>query len=108
MKRGQKNKLKKMKQKYGDQDEEERQTRMALLASAGPTREKKKKKKEAARIAAISGKGNHKNRVKVSRLNKKHNGNLVIAELTNGNILIGQRLNRALTSEAIFKIHFST
>lgn len=33
--RGQKGKLKKMKEKYGDQDEEERTIRMALLASAG-------------------------------------------------------------------------
>ncbi|KAH9683984.1 CCHC-type domain-containing protein [Citrus sinensis] len=33
--RGQKGKLKKMKEKYGDQDEEERNIRMALLASAG-------------------------------------------------------------------------
>ncbi|KAI7737225.1 hypothetical protein M8C21_001548 [Ambrosia artemisiifolia] len=33
--RGQKGKLKKMKEKYGDQDEEERKIRMALLASAG-------------------------------------------------------------------------
>lgn len=33
--RGQKGKLKKMKEKYADQDEEERKIRMALLASAG-------------------------------------------------------------------------
>uniref|UniRef100_A0A1J3J1R1 Nuclear export mediator factor Nemf n=1 Tax=Noccaea caerulescens TaxID=107243 RepID=A0A1J3J1R1_NOCCA len=33
--RGQKGKLKKMKEKYADQDEEERQIRMALLASSG-------------------------------------------------------------------------
>ncbi|BBG93031.1 zinc knuckle CCHC-type family protein [Prunus dulcis] len=33
--RGQKGKLKKMKEKYADQDEEERRIRMALLASAG-------------------------------------------------------------------------
>ncbi|PON64888.1 Zinc finger, CCHC-type [Parasponia andersonii] len=33
--RGQKSKLKKMKEKYADQDEEERSIRMALLASAG-------------------------------------------------------------------------
>lgn len=33
--RGQKSKLKKMKEKYADQDEEERKIRMALLASAG-------------------------------------------------------------------------
>uniref|UniRef100_A0A2N9EIU3 CCHC-type domain-containing protein n=1 Tax=Fagus sylvatica TaxID=28930 RepID=A0A2N9EIU3_FAGSY len=33
--RGQKSKLKKMKEKYADQDEEERNIRMALLASAG-------------------------------------------------------------------------
>ncbi|CAK7326283.1 unnamed protein product [Dovyalis caffra] len=36
--RGQRNKLKKMKEKYANQDEEERSIRMALLASAGNTR----------------------------------------------------------------------
>ncbi|XP_071685642.1 uncharacterized protein [Rutidosis leptorrhynchoides] len=36
--RGQKGKLKKMKEKYADQDEEERKIRMALLASAGRAR----------------------------------------------------------------------
>ncbi|XP_018856628.2 nuclear export mediator factor NEMF isoform X2 [Juglans regia] len=35
--RGQRGKLKKMKEKYADQDEEERNIRMALLASAGKT-----------------------------------------------------------------------
>ncbi|XP_050220499.1 uncharacterized protein LOC126670725 [Mercurialis annua] len=38
--RGQKSKLKKMKEKYANQDEEERSIRMALLASAGNTRKK--------------------------------------------------------------------
>ncbi|XP_030508734.2 uncharacterized protein LOC115723399 [Cannabis sativa] len=38
--RGQKSKLKKMKEKYADQDEEERKIRMALLASAGNTNKK--------------------------------------------------------------------
>ncbi|KAJ8767313.1 hypothetical protein K2173_017357 [Erythroxylum novogranatense] len=36
--RGQRSKLKKMKEKYADQDEEERSIRMALLASSGNTR----------------------------------------------------------------------
>ncbi|XP_065863876.1 uncharacterized protein [Euphorbia lathyris] len=38
--RGQRSKLKKMKEKYANQDEEERAIRMALLASAGNTRKK--------------------------------------------------------------------
>ncbi|CAI0467578.1 unnamed protein product [Linum tenue] len=38
--RGQKGKLKKMKEKYADQDEEERRIRMALLASAGNAQKK--------------------------------------------------------------------
>lgn len=38
--RGQKGKLKKMKEKYADQDEEERSIRMALLASAGKAHKK--------------------------------------------------------------------
>ncbi|KAG1651557.1 Nuclear export mediator factor NEMF [Nymphon striatum] len=44
-KRGQKAKLKKIRQKYKDQDEEERRLRMQILASAG-TQEKVKKKKD--------------------------------------------------------------
>ncbi|XP_028677833.2 ribosome quality control complex subunit NEMF-like isoform X1 [Erpetoichthys calabaricus] len=44
LKRGQKNKLKKMKEKYGDQDEEDRELRMKLLGSAGPSKEEKSKK----------------------------------------------------------------
>uniref|UniRef100_H3DIP4 Ribosome quality control complex subunit NEMF n=1 Tax=Tetraodon nigroviridis TaxID=99883 RepID=H3DIP4_TETNG len=36
LKRGQKNKLKKIKEKYKDQDEEDRELMMQLLASAGP------------------------------------------------------------------------
>ncbi|XP_054710381.1 ribosome quality control complex subunit NEMF-like [Uloborus diversus] len=43
-KRGQKGKLKKIKEKYKDQDEEERQLRMSILASAGTTKEDKKSK----------------------------------------------------------------
>lgn len=47
IKRGQKSKLKKIKDKYGDQDEEERQLRMELLASSrGPKEEKLKKGKK--------------------------------------------------------------
>ncbi|GAM25895.1 hypothetical protein SAMD00019534_090700 [Acytostelium subglobosum LB1] len=42
----QKNKLKKIKEKYGDQDEEERQERMKLLGSAGSKKEDKKKDKK--------------------------------------------------------------
>ncbi|KAJ4807693.1 Nuclear export mediator factor NEMF [Rhynchospora pubera] len=40
--RGQKGKLKKIKEKYADQDEEEREIRMALLASAGNVLKKEK------------------------------------------------------------------
>jgi len=44
-KRGQKGKLKKIKEKYANQDEEERQLRMQLLQSAGPAKDKGKNKK---------------------------------------------------------------
>ncbi|XP_052008996.1 ribosome quality control complex subunit NEMF-like isoform X2 [Xyrauchen texanus] len=44
LKRGQKNKLKKMKDKYKDQDEEDRQMMMRLLGSAGSKKEEKEKK----------------------------------------------------------------
>lgn len=44
LKRGQKNKLKKMKDKYKDQDEEDREMMMKLLGSAGSQKEEKAKK----------------------------------------------------------------
>eukprot|EP00118_Oscarella_pearsei_P019202 m.202712 g.202712 ORF g.202712 m.202712 type:complete len:817 (+) comp39615_c0_seq24:917-3367(+) len=43
-KRGQKHKMKKIKGKYGDQDEEERQLRMEILGSAGAPKEAKNQK----------------------------------------------------------------
>ncbi|BFZ07429.1 hypothetical protein BsWGS_10468 [Bradybaena similaris] len=43
-KRGQRAKLKKIKEKYADQDEEERRLRMKILASAGPQKDDKKGK----------------------------------------------------------------
>ncbi|KAL6343909.1 hypothetical protein AAG906_027681 [Vitis piasezkii] len=52
--RGQKGKLKKMKEKYADQDEEERSIRMALLASAGRAH---KIDKEKENENADTGKG---------------------------------------------------
>ncbi|XP_062863885.1 ribosome quality control complex subunit NEMF-like [Trichomycterus rosablanca] len=44
LKRGQKNKLKKIKDKYKDQDEEDRELMMKLLGSAGSNKEEKGKK----------------------------------------------------------------
>ncbi|XP_061117137.1 ribosome quality control complex subunit NEMF-like [Conger conger] len=44
LKRGQKNKMKKIKDKYKDQDEEDRELRMKLLGSAGSNKEEKVKK----------------------------------------------------------------
>ncbi|XP_053489715.1 ribosome quality control complex subunit NEMF isoform X2 [Ictalurus furcatus] len=44
LKRGQKNKLKKIKDKYKDQDEEDRELMMKLLGSAGSNKEEKVKK----------------------------------------------------------------
>ncbi|XP_038077635.1 nuclear export mediator factor Nemf-like [Patiria miniata] len=49
IKRGQKNKLKKIKQKYKDQDEEERRLKMEILASAGAPKELRGKKAKQAR-----------------------------------------------------------
>ncbi|KAM9708564.1 ribosome quality control complex subunit NEMF [Menidia menidia] len=46
LKRGQKNKLKKIKEKYKDQDEEDRELMMQLLGSAGSTKEEKEKAKK--------------------------------------------------------------
>ncbi|KAL1803663.1 hypothetical protein ACET3Z_032310 [Daucus carota] len=50
--RGQKGKLKKMKEKYADQDEEERRIRMALLASAGKVQASVEPKPQA--VAAVA------------------------------------------------------
>ncbi|XP_038162945.1 nuclear export mediator factor NEMF-like [Cyprinodon tularosa] len=49
LKRGQKNKLKKIKEKYKDQDEEDRELMMQLLGSAGSTKEEKEKGKKGKR-----------------------------------------------------------
>ncbi|KAM4624775.1 ribosome quality control complex subunit NEMF isoform 2-T3 [Polymixia lowei] len=46
LKRGQKNKLKKIKEKYKDQDEEDRELMMKLLGSAGSNKEEKDKGKK--------------------------------------------------------------
>ncbi|XP_074547680.1 ribosome quality control complex subunit NEMF isoform X2 [Halichoeres trimaculatus] len=46
LKRGQKNKLKKIKEKYKDQDEEDRELRMQLLGSAGSSKDEKDKGKK--------------------------------------------------------------
>ncbi|XP_061824217.2 ribosome quality control complex subunit NEMF isoform X1 [Nerophis lumbriciformis] len=45
-KRGQKNKMKKIREKYKDQDDEDRQLMMQLLGSAGSTKEEKEKGKK--------------------------------------------------------------
>lgn len=51
VKRGQKAKLKKIKEKYGDQDEEEREMRMKILKSDGQAAKDKKKKAQDEEIA---------------------------------------------------------
>jgi len=57
-KRGQKAKLKKMKEKYADQDEEERKLRMEILASSGEKKEDKKKKKKGGPLNKIQQRPN--------------------------------------------------
>ncbi|GFP81228.1 nuclear export mediator factor nemf [Phtheirospermum japonicum] len=52
--RGQRGKLKKIKEKYADQDEEERSIRMALLAAAGKSK-KKVEKSENEEVATEKG-----------------------------------------------------
>ncbi|XP_077587184.1 ribosome quality control complex subunit NEMF [Stigmatopora nigra] len=51
-KRGQKNKLKKIKEKYKDQDEEDRELMMQLLGSAGTNKEEKDKGKKGKKRKA--------------------------------------------------------
>ncbi|XP_064185844.1 ribosome quality control complex subunit NEMF-like isoform X2 [Anguilla rostrata] len=50
LKRGQKNKMKKIKDKYKDQDEEDRELRMKLLGSAGSNKEEKVKKGKKGKV----------------------------------------------------------
>ncbi|PIA60910.1 hypothetical protein AQUCO_00300436v1 [Aquilegia coerulea] len=50
--RGQKSKLKKIKEKYAEQDEEERKIRMALLASAGEVVKNEKESRDESSAAA--------------------------------------------------------
>ncbi|XP_067310891.1 ribosome quality control complex subunit NEMF-like isoform X2 [Pseudorasbora parva] len=50
LKRGQKSKLKKMKDKYKDQDEEDREMMMKLLGSAGSQKEEKPKKGKKGKL----------------------------------------------------------
>ncbi|XP_063296428.1 ribosome quality control complex subunit NEMF [Pelobates fuscus] len=56
MKRGQKSKIKKMKEKYKDQDEEDRELIMQLLGSAGSNKEDKVKKGKKGKSKEESGK----------------------------------------------------
>ncbi|XP_076044571.1 nuclear export mediator factor NEMF homolog Clbn [Oratosquilla oratoria] len=58
MKRGQRSKVKKMKEKYRHQDEEERQMRMELLQSAGNNKGNKKSKDVKREKGNIGSKGN--------------------------------------------------
>ncbi|XP_016305355.1 ribosome quality control complex subunit NEMF [Sinocyclocheilus anshuiensis] len=53
LKRGQKNKLKKMKDKYKDQDEEDREIMMKLLGSAGSNKEEKAKKGKKGKMKEV-------------------------------------------------------
>uniref|UniRef100_A0A0E0EMT4 CCHC-type domain-containing protein n=1 Tax=Oryza meridionalis TaxID=40149 RepID=A0A0E0EMT4_9ORYZ len=54
--RGQKGKLKKIKEKYGEQDEEEREIRMALLASSGRASQKDKPSEDVDGATAAQSK----------------------------------------------------
>uniref|UniRef100_A0A8D8LLF6 Nuclear export mediator factor NEMF homolog n=2 Tax=Cacopsylla melanoneura TaxID=428564 RepID=A0A8D8LLF6_9HEMI len=57
IKRGQKGKLKKMKEKYKDQDEEERKLKMEILQSAGSSNKENKKSKKGKKDKGGAGGG---------------------------------------------------
>ncbi|CAH3150400.1 unnamed protein product [Porites evermanni] len=75
-------KLKKIKEKYGEQDEEERQMKMEILASAGPAKEskadKRKKEKKGNRAGGanrpVSGKPNNRNTQSTSAQSEQNKG----------------------------------
>ncbi|XP_062824787.1 ribosome quality control complex subunit NEMF [Anolis carolinensis] len=76
VKRGQKSKLKKIKEKYKDQDEEDRELIMKLLGSAGSNKEEKPKK-------AKKGKGNQEpSKKQPQKPRKKPEKGVRIEELT--------------------------
>ncbi|KAL2922240.1 Nuclear export mediator factor Nemf [Bienertia sinuspersici] len=66
--RGKRGKLKKMKEKYADQDEEERSIRMALLASAGKALDDKNETGAQDQIAATSSKKEFNDAIVVSEM----------------------------------------
>lgn len=55
LKRGQRNKMKKIKEKYKDQDEEDRELMLQLLGSAGSTKDEKDKGKKAKKGKSKDG-----------------------------------------------------
>ena len=69
IKRGQRTRLKKMKEKYKDQDDEDRQVRMLLLGSAGNEAKKKllEEQKEKERLKAARKEPKKKNEPKQAR-----------------------------------------
>uniref|UniRef100_A0A1A7WC97 Ribosome quality control complex subunit NEMF n=1 Tax=Iconisemion striatum TaxID=60296 RepID=A0A1A7WC97_9TELE len=78
LKRGQKNKLKKIKEKYKDQDEEDRELMMQLLGSAGSTKEEKDKGKKGKK-----GKGKEEP-VRKPASQKQQQKPRIVAESTKG------------------------
>lgn len=70
-KRGQKGKMKKIKEKYKDQDEDERELKMKLLQSSGSAKEKVKSKKKG---------GKQQETKSVSFKEKTINQNVVLAD----------------------------
>ncbi|KAI4467690.1 nuclear export mediator factor nemf [Holotrichia oblita] len=61
IKRGQKSKMRKIKEKYKDQDDEERQLRMTILQSAGTAKDTKKKKAKEINTKSVK-KGGQQNK----------------------------------------------
>ncbi|XP_062903290.1 ribosome quality control complex subunit NEMF-like [Mobula hypostoma] len=64
LKRGQKAKLKKIKEKYKDQDEEDRELMMKLLGSAGPSKEEKARKGKKGKTKELPKKQEKKQTLK--------------------------------------------
>ncbi|XP_072126852.1 ribosome quality control complex subunit NEMF [Mobula birostris] len=64
LKRGQKAKLKKIKEKYKDQDEEDRELMMKLLGSAGPSKEEKVRKGKKGKTKELPKKQEKKQTLK--------------------------------------------
>lgn len=92
VKRGKKSKLKKIKEKYGDQDEEDRELMMHFLGSAGAPKESKGRKKAKDNKG---GKGSAQNKQGEQRMNKDSNKGGTVKTTFNASNYMDKKIENA-------------